>query len=84
MAPTIESKPPKITAGKTLIPIIESELDTPLTIAITTPAVADTVAAIPQLMANTCFTEIPKLCAICWSKAVARMAKPYLECLKNK
>ena len=40
---------------------------------------AETMALIAQLMAKTWRTEMPKDCATCWLKAVARMARPYLE-----
>ena len=34
-------------------------------------------------MANTVLTETPSDCATCWSKAVARIARPYLDARKN-
>jgi len=65
-APTIESSPPTMTAGKTLMPMMASELETALTSPSTTPATQDTSAEIAQAIAKTCFTEMPRLCATCW------------------
>ena len=50
----------------------------------TTPATADTAAEMPQESANTWRTEMPRDCATCWLKAVARMARPMREYLKNQ
>ena len=55
-----------------------------MTTATTTPATAETVAEIAQAIANTLFTEMPSDCATCWLKAVARIARPYLEARKNQ
>ena len=65
------------------MPYAERPDDTPLTMATTTPASAETVAEIAQAMANTLFTETPSDCATCWSKAVARIARPNLVTRKN-
>ena len=35
-------------------------------------------------MANTRGTDTPSDCATCWSKAVARIASPCLEAVKNQ
>ena len=48
------------------------------------PATADTTAEIAQDMAKTRGTETPRLCATCWSKAVARIARPCLLAVKNQ
>ncbi len=64
-APMIESSPPRITAGNTLIPKKDIADDTPLTIPTTTPATAETIAEIAQAMAKTCRIEMPRDCAAC-------------------
>ncbi len=38
----------------------------------------------PQESANIWRTEMPMDCATCWEKAVARMARPMREYLKNQ
>src|SRR6202163_1618432 len=83
-APPIESSPPRIAAGNTLMPYADRPDETPLTTATTTPATADTVAEIAHAIANTLLTEMPSDCATCWLKAVARMARPYFEARKNQ
>ena len=35
-------------------------------------------------MAKTCGTETPSDCATCWSKAVARIASPCFDAVKNQ
>src|SRR6476660_5232252 len=82
-APPIESSPPRIAAGNTLMPYADRPDDTPLTTATTQPATAETVAEIAQAIANTVLTEMPSDCATCWLKAVARIASPYFEVRKN-
>ena len=52
--------------------------------ATTTPATVETVAEIAHATAKTFFTEMPSDCATCWLKAVARIASPYFEALKNQ
>ena len=66
------------------MPKKERAEDTPLTVPTTTPATADTMAEIAQLSAKTLRTEMPSDCATCWLKAVARIARPILEYLKNQ
>src|SRR5688572_1024165 len=83
-APMIESSPPRITAGNTLMPKKESAGETPLTTPTTTPARADTIAEIPHERAKTCRTEMPSDWATCWLNAVALMASPMREYLKNQ
>jgi len=83
-APPIESSPPSIAAGNTLIPYADRPEETPLTTATTTPATAETVAEIAQAIANTLFTDMPSDCATCWLNAVARIASPYFDARKNQ
>ena len=73
-----------MTAGNTFTPTVATEADTPDTRPTTTPASAETTAEIAQDTANTCRTDTPRLCATCWSNAVARMARPSREYLKNQ
>src|SRR5918998_1320098 len=49
-----------------------------------TAATEETTAEIAQDMANTFGTETPSDCATCWSKAVARIASPCFEAVKNQ
>src|SRR5690606_25587153 len=44
----------------------------------------DTTAEIAQAIANTDLTDMPRLCATCWLNAVARIARPRRENLKNQ
>ncbi|MNV87611.1 hypothetical protein D3C71_1817480 [compost metagenome] len=67
-----------------MMPKKESAEDTPLTTPTVTPATADTMAEMAQLIANMWRTEMPSDCATCWSKAVARIARPIREYLKNQ
>src|ERR1700730_8707680 len=83
-APPIESSPPRIAAENTKVSRPDRPDDTPLTTATTTPATAETVAEIAHAIANTLLTEMPSDCATCWLKAVARIARPYLETRKNQ
>ncbi len=61
----MESSPPRITAGNTLMPKNESAEETPLTTPTTTPARADTIAEMPHDNANTWRTEMPSDWATC-------------------
>src|SRR5262249_61776915 len=84
LGPPRDSGPQGLAAGTPLIPKAASPAETPWTPAPTTPATAETVAEIAQAIANTFFTEMPSDCATCWLKAVARIARPYLETRKNQ
>ena len=58
--------------------------ETPLTTPMTTPASAETIAEMAHDMAKTRLIEMPSDCATCWSNAVARIARPIFENLKNQ
>src|SRR4029078_4277178 len=83
-APPIESSPPRIAAGNTLIPYADRPEETPLTTATPLPATAEPVAEIAQAIANTLFTDMPSDCATCWLNAVARIASPYFDKRKDQ
>ena len=65
MAPTMELRPPRITAGNTLMPNSDRAEETPLTMPKTTPASAETIAEIAHDSANIFCTEMPRLWATC-------------------
>src|SRR3954453_24022449 len=83
-APRMLSSPPRITAGKTLMPKKERAEDTPLTVPTTTPPPPDPMAEIAQLREKVLATEMPTDYATAWLRPVLRISRTILEYLKNQ
>src|SRR6058998_3385829 len=75
-APGTLSRPPRMTAGKTLSPIRASWVSTPSMLPHMTPPMAAVSPSMAHESANTRRTLMPTAIAACWSLATARMTIP--------
>src|SRR5260370_1266272 len=83
-APGTLSRPPRITAGKTLRPTRASWVSTPSMLPQRTPPRAAASPAMAHEIAKTTWTLMPTAIAACWSLATARMAIPRRLFRKNQ
>src|SRR5262245_2821695 len=83
MAPGIESRPPRITTGKTLKPTRARFTSTPSMLPHRTPPSAETMPVMAQASPKYRSTSMPTAMATCWLSATARMAMPLRDFRKN-